>query len=319
MGKGKTQFRPRLPLWFEPYSEAIKNNKLSEAEFFQLYGKAPNEVDTKAILLEKISVKPFKPKVKKQGKYETWLVFGCVHRPFHDKKLWAGLMNLMHELLPNLSGIIINGDYVDLLSLSAHAKFDTILPGINLGVEYKDGLDGLLEIESVLGKRKNQVKKIFHYGNHEDRYFRHIKGMDNAKYGNALISPVEGLRLHELGYEVQLDYQNGLTQLGEDLDVFHGHYFNQHAAKKHLDATNGKSVLFNHTHRFQMYSDGFHTGYNIGWLGDKGSKAFNYAPRFTKQGWTNGFAVVYVDADGQTMVNPVKCSGGRFFFGGRGY
>jgi len=277
-----------------------------------------NRFDIPYDLIEQ-KVSDQKIKVDATGVEQMWVVFGCVHRPFHNQELWASLMGFIKEHKSKITGFIINGDYLDLLSLSSHNKEDKLPDGIDLGSEYADGYKGLMEIKGALGNEFERVRKVYHFGNHEERYFRHIKKTLNTRYGNALESPVEALRLEEQGYEMVLDYNEGYTTLGNNLDVLHGHYFNKHSAAKHLEVFPDRGMIFNHTHRTQAYCNGKNISWNIGWMGDVNSRAHGYATRFQKEAWENGFAVAYIDQDGDHYINYVKASNNGFFFGGKRY
>jgi len=249
------------------------------------------------------------------GDSEMWVIAGCFHRPFHNQKLWDKFLTFLHDYRTKITGIIINGDYLDLRSLSSYD--DYLPPGINLSSEYSDGLKGILEIKQALGKQYSRIKRVFHYGNHEARYNRECKS--KSKYGKALMSPIEALRLVENGYKLQTDWKEGYTRLGIDLDVFHGIYYGQHNASKHLAMIPNRSGVYNHTHSWQSFDNGSHTAYNIGWMGDPDSKGFKYSDRFKKSKWRNGFATTYLDEVGNHSVHPIRCMNGNFFFGGKVY
>jgi hypothetical protein len=69
----------------------------------------------------------------------------------------------------DLYGICLAGDYLDLYTLGSYNSMSLgLLEGIDLGYEYEDGLNGLIELQSAL---PDGCKKLFLYGNHEDRYF----------------------------------------------------------------------------------------------------------------------------------------------------
>ena len=214
---------------------------------------------------------------------------------------------------------MLPGDYADLFTLGSYNENSLkSLTGITLEIEYSDCNDGLDEIDTALGKYKKSCKKYFLFGNHEDRYFREIAKGDKAKYGGALTPPTEALRLVERGYEVKENWKDDFFTLGEHLDVIHGVYTNIHTAKKHLDMT-GRSVMFGHTHRVQMFRQGKRASYNIGWLGNVKHKCFNYMPRFQKDVWANGFAEVFIDDNGLYYVNQISVYNDSFFINGKMY
>ena len=185
---------------------------------------------------------------------------------------------------------------------------------INLCFEYREGNKILDRIDKAVG----DIDRSYIFGNHEDRYFRHIKEKDNAKYGGALINPCEALYLHERGWEVKTDWQSDYFTLGKHLDIVHGVYTSIHAAKAHLDKTQ-HSVMFGHTHRVQCYHTGNKAAFNIGGLFDIKSKGFSYMPRFQRQLWANGFALVNVDDQGNFYAEQVNVWADKFLANGKMY
>jgi predicted phosphodiesterase len=243
-------------------------------------------------------------------KMQKWLVLSDIHRPFHNQVLWSKVLQLIKDLGSTLYGIVLAGDYLDLYTLGSYnAESLANLSGLTLQDEYIDGLQGIDELNSVLHK---DAKKYFLFGNHEDRYFRHVKEKDNAKYGGALLNPIEALYLYEHNWEVKTDWQSDYFTLGKHLDVIHGVYTSINAAKAHLDKTQ-HSVMFGHTHRVQCYHTGNKAAYNIGGLYDIKSKGFSYMPRLQRETWANGFAIVNINDDGEFYVEQVNVWKDKFF------
>jgi len=252
----------------------------------------------------------------KKKKLEKWLVVSDVHRPFHNKVLWSKLLQLIKDLGNSLYGFVLAGDYLDLYTLGSYNTESLAnLSGLTLQDEYIDGLEGMDDLNKALRK---DCKKYFLFGNHEDRYFRHIKEKDNAKYGGALLNPVEALYLHEKGWEVKTDWMSDYFTLGDHLDVIHGIYTSVNAAKTHLDKTT-HSVMFGHTHRVQCFHNGNKAAYNIGGLYDIKSKGFNYMQRLQRETWANGFAIVNINDDGEFYVEQVNVWADKFLAEGKIY
>jgi predicted phosphodiesterase len=250
---------------------------------------------------------------KSKGKLKQYIILPDAHRPFHNKAIWDKLLRLLAYEKSTLTGLIISGDYLDMYSLSRHhADSLGALRDIDLSQEYQDGRKGLYEIEKVIRK---DVKKYYIHGNHEDFYFRELMKGDRSKYGLELKSPKEALNLNELGYKTLENWKDDYVQLGKYLQVFHGIFTNEHAAKKHLDTFG--SCIFGHTHRFGCFHSGHNVGWNIGTLCDIKNSAFNYMPRGQKQKWVNGFAIVYIDETGYFWVNPVPIFNDCFVFNGK--
>jgi hypothetical protein len=242
----------------------------------------------------------------------NYLVLGCWHVPFNNKDLTQRVFELMDS--HTFEGLVINGDFLDLNTLSGHDKGKfTAIPGLTLDQEYQYGKEVLDQMVDLL---PDDAAKVFLYGNHENRWQRFVGDMQNAKTPPK--SPTQGLGLFENGFTVVDDYSNGYITLGKHLDVLHGVYYNTHCAKAHIDKLRG-SVLFNHTHRIQSFIEGNTRGFNIGWGGDVTHRAFSYADRTTRTSWQNGFAVVTIDEEGRYYVQQVVCNDSRFVFGGKQY
>lgn len=210
-------------------------------------------------------------------------------------------------------GLHILGDYLDLNTFSSHdsRKFAAI-PGLTYTQEVKEGKK---ELKLLLSHQEFEDMS-FLWGNHEDRWKRYMKDMENAK--RPLSSPTEALELIELGFAVHENWQTDYIMLGDHLQLHHGTYYNVHCAKNHLDKLRS-SNMFVHTHRIQHYIEGEEGAYNIGFCGDKDSPAFGYAPRPTKSQWQNGMAVVTIDDNGFYYVEQLTFVNNKLSYGGKFY
>lgn len=245
----------------------------------------------------------------------THLVTGCNHIPFDNKHMTSGMIKLIEDLGDKLKGLHLIGDFLDINSLSSHDRGRKPLPGVTLSMEYDGGNDVLDRLEEVLPEK---CEKNYLYGNHEDRYIRHMGSSDNSKLGKSLISPEDGLKLEERGYNVLTNWKKDKIRLGNHLDLIHGEFCNIHTAKKHLDSFRG-SIMFVHTHRIQMHIESKVGGFNIGFGGDKDSPVFNYATRAMKEVWANGFALVDIDEDGFFHVTQITMFNDCFYHNGKKY
>lgn len=238
------------------------------------------------------------------------LVIGCLHSPFHNKKVWAGILKLIKDLGNNLQGVYLIGDILDLNSLSFHEKGKYPLEGLTIQKEYKM-VKVFDELDSVL---KRGVDKKFVYGNHCDRYLRHKEIPDNDKI--IIESPEEHFRLRERGYEVKTRWKDDYYLLGDHLEIFHGELLGVNPAKRQLDKLK-KSCMFAHSHRAGVHFDGNMGAYNIGCLVDINSPVFNYAGRLTKRNWMTGFALVTIDDNGFYYAQLITAYNDRFFYNGK--
>ena len=272
------------------------------------------EDELESILQRKKALRAFNtPDVKDQAGMH--ILIGCNHVPFHHVQLHRRIVELIKDQKDIIKGFHLMGDFLDLNPLSSHdrGRF-TAVPGLTLNDEYFVGNELLDDFDRALPKN---TWKTYLYGNHEDRYNRWMSVMDNAK--TPLISPEDGLKLWQRGYNVKTKWSQDFITIGSDFDIFHGIYFNIHNAKKHLD-TFSRNCAYVHTHRVQSYREGILSAHNIGTCANLKSKAFNYATRAMKNSWSNGFAINMVDERGNSHITQiVPDENGHFYFGGKRY
>ncbi|MGV8130564.1 MAG: hypothetical protein ACP5N7_00510 [Candidatus Pacearchaeota archaeon] len=244
------------------------------------------------------------------------LVIGCLHSPFHNKKVWNGILKLIKDLNKNLNGIYLIGDILDLNSLSFHekGKYPVEIDGEALTIqkEYKM-IKVFDELDAVL---KRGINKKFLYGNHEARHLRHKEIPDNDKI--IIESPEERFRLRERGYEVKTNWKDDYYVIGDHLETFHGSLLGVNPAKRQLDKLK-RSCMFAHSHRAGVHFDGNMGSYNIGCLVDINQPVFNYADRLTKRNWMTGFALVTIDDNGFYHAQLITAYNGIFFYNGKKY
>lgn len=243
------------------------------------------------------------------------LVLGCLHSPFHNKKLWYSILNLIRDL--PITGVSLIGDILDLNSLSNYerGKFPLIINGepLDLRTEYKS-TDIFTELNEVIGGK--HITKRFLYGNHEDRYLRAVQYPDKVKI--IVEPPEEYFRLRENGWIIKTNWKNDYYLLGEHLEIFHGQLLGINPAKRQLDKLR-KSCMFVHSHRAGTYHDGNMAAYNIGCLVDIGSPVFSWAGRLITRNWVMGFALVTIDDNGFYHCQPITAYNNIFYYNGKRY
>lgn len=239
------------------------------------------------------------------------VVLGCVHVPFENKGIVAGVEKFLKANKEKIVGVHLIGDFIDMNSLSFYDKDRAPIKGITLGAEYRAGNNLLDRLTKVVAK---DTRLTYLYGNHEDRFWRHISTVANSKYSDALLSPTQGLHLKDRGFEVKEDWKEDFVQVGK-LQLIHGEFCTQTPARTHLQRYKS-GVMFAHTHRADVHYDGNMAAYNIGWLGDKTAPAFSYASRLQKMSWINGFGIVHIDRDGFYHGQIVTAYNNHFFYNG---
>lgn len=235
------------------------------------------------------------------------VILPCAHIPYHNEAFYEAFKRYIKGT--NIKGLHIIGDFLDMNALSGHDKGN--VGQSTLDFEYSAGNACLNDIQDIL---PSDCIKTYIWGNHEDRYNRYMKNVDNAKLGTALQSPTVGLDLINRGFHVFENWKQSYITIGKYLTLCHGEFCNVHTAKKHID-TYRKSVMYAHTHRKQVYIEGDTGGFNIGSMADFKKDAFGYATRAMKESWINSFAVVYIDNDGYYHVEIPTWINNKFLVG----
>lgn len=246
----------------------------------------------------------------------VYFVTGCQHSPWHNKHMYDSIFNYLKVENISLQGLILDGDFSDLNSLSSHDKGKKPILGVNLSWEYSESNKFLDQFDNL--KYTKSATKDYIYGNHEDRYLRLMSNNDESKYGDALQSPQDGLNLKKRGYNVYTNWKNDSIRIGTKLNVCHGEFFNVHSAKKTID-TYRESTLYFHTHRYQIYVEGMVGGFNMGSGADFNSPIFGYATRAMKNSWVNGAALVTLDESGFYHVQPLIFMNNKLIINGKSY
>lgn len=253
------------------------------------------------------------PTYREPGYY---MLSGCHHAPFINVPLFECFLMLMDDInsTGQLKGNLLIGDSLDMHSISRHNKGKIKIPGLTLEKEYAGGNEMLDAFDSI----NPNIKKLYFYGNHEAWYYNYMSEVDNAKLGLGVVkSPEEALHLKMRGYDVVTDFQNAEAKLG-DLSLVHGVWCSKHAAHKHVTELK-RNIAFVHTHRMGSWKEAEYEGYNIGWMGDKKAKVFNYMSKQQKEAWRSGFAVVYIDEDAIAHLTQLDWKNNKIVYGNKVY
>lgn len=247
-------------------------------------------------------------------RYQQWLIISDVHVPWHSKTLLRKVCKLATDV--KFDGVVFNGDFLDLYTLSRHnAGSLGLLKDLTLTEEYAQGN---AVMDDLLSTSLKKAEKHYTFGNHEDNWKRCLNKDDNAKYGESLMGPTEALSLIERGFTVRDNWKDDVVKLGSHLDVTHGTNCCVHVAKKALDEFEG-SVITGHSHRFNTHLTGYRGGFNFGFLGSLHSPGFHYMPAKDRRKWVNSFGVVSILDDGDFICTPVQCWNDRFLVNGTLY
>lgn len=234
------------------------------------------------------------------------LVIGDVHVPFHDKKAWNLLLEVIAYTRPD--AIVQIGDYADMLAVSAHPP----------AAGEKHDLDReLKEVRKEWGKLEaaaGSAMLVHTAGNHEHRLSRYIA--KNARAIEGIVTPLK--ELMGMSEDVIVRPYQEMFHIGRVGFVHDLGYCGKTATAQTLEAA-GQCVVHGHDHRGTVVYNGDTNGnrwfgLGTGCLADL-SKITYMPPAKTRQ-WSLGFGIVdYVD--GLAFAQFVPYVRGKFFLEGR--
>lgn len=231
---------------------------------------------------------PFLDAPKPQRDYERnghTIIIPDVHVPFHDNGAWEVCLAAIERLKPET--VVFIGDFLDCYAITFFDKS----PDRHLSL--KDELDEANpEIRRVRDLAPGRL--VFTQGNHEYRFDRYLRKHPEL-FG--LVSLRESLfrGVNDIEW---VPYQEDIT-IGKVLYTHEVGHCGVNAARATLLSC-GHNVVFGHTHRGAVVTDGDLTGdrrfaLNVGWLGDL--KQIDYMHRAKTKDWTHGFGHIFTDHD----------------------
>jgi UDP-2,3-diacylglucosamine pyrophosphatase LpxH len=217
------------------------------------------------------------------------LVIPDTHRPFHDKRAYALMIQVGESLKESLKEICILGDYADFYIVSSHGK-DPRLDQL-MTEEVNSVNEGLDELD----KKFPDVKKIFIEGNHENRLERFIFDRCPELFGVTDLNYLLKFNQRPNWKVIPYDPSQSYKILGSKLRARHEPLAPTPKASAKESMC---SIVHGHGHRIEeAYAVGLdgtnHVCFSPGWLGDKRKLAFKYVKKHHQ--WQLGFAIVWVD------------------------
>jgi hypothetical protein len=257
------------------------------------------------------------PTKKSRARPTTTVVIADLHVPYHDRLAWSAALGLIKSIKPDR--VVINGDFLDLESLSRHPKSTPDLA--KLAAELYAGNLALDEIQAASGSAEVYLLE----GNHEARARRF-----EAEFGqlDGVLSVPVGLYI-----EPREAYRKDLTQLRPVkwiplrmqpfpiglVSYLHGVYESIHHSYQtamHLGPRcSTRYSVTAHMHALQMCSSASgHTSVACPWLGDLSAHVFTYT-KGRPRPWSHGLLVIE-ESDPSVSITPVEIRGGRAVYGG---
>jgi len=225
-----------------------------------------------------------------------------MHHPKHDKKLWSNVLRYVADTDPDI--FVFGGDNEDLEVVSHWVKDKRkIVEGKRLKRDYLDfNRDVLDPLDSIL---RENVERVFHLGNHEDWVSQYL---DVHPEMEGMIEFEEYLHLD--GWNV-LPY--GHTAKFGHLYSTHGTYINIHNAYKTAQVY-GRSIMYGHGHTLQVHTLVTPLD-SLPYAATQIPCACELNPSYRlnqPNAWVTGFAVFYVQPNGNFNLFPVVAIDGCF-------
>lgn len=240
---------------------------------------------------------------------KTYLVLSDIHVPFHCPKYLNIALKIIKEY--KLAGLAQLGDALDLFQVSSYdkdpARKNTVADDI---AEWSHTLTRLCK-NLPRGAEVHLIE-----GNHSTRLQRYIARHAKELHGIVPDLPkLLNLKAREQATGIKFKWHPynkwNSCKIG-DCVLMHGYYFNSHTAMTNL-AKYRVNTISAHTHRFQWVSDGEHYAISLG----HGSNELETAHQPTPTGWTQAMAVLTVNDDGKTSVEPIIVNNGKAVFRGK--
>jgi hypothetical protein len=225
-----------------------------------------------------------------------------LHHPIHDKKLWANILRFTEDFDPDI--FVFGGDNMNLDVISHWiGNKRRKVEGQRLKKDYERFNNEVMDpLDDIL---RDDVERHFLLGNHEAWVEQYIDEHPE----------VEGF--FEVRENVHLDgwstYDYGqVAKLGK-LWVTHGTYINIHNALKTAQVY-GRNVMYGHGHTAQSHT--VTTPLDVeSHMAVQVPCVCNTNPEYRKNqpnGWLNGLAAFYIQADGTFNLYTIVASDGGF-------
>lgn len=219
------------------------------------------------------------------------------HIPFEDKRAVKLCKAVARQYKPDI--IVVLGDFIDCLSISAHSRSN--LRALNLKKEIEGAARQLDEFRQLADKL------VFLEGNHCFRLDRYLATRAPELFGLVTIPELLDIDKSEF-HPYRSVYKQGLTHFSHDYG-----YAGKGATRQAMEAYGG-SIVQGHTHRSEIVYDRNlrgegHFGMSCGWLGSY--KDIDYLHSAQTRAWTHGCGLIDQDASGRSFASFVPFVGNK--------
>lgn len=222
---------------------------------------------------------------------KTALIIPDCHVPYHDKKAVKLLKKVISYLRPQLSELVILGDFVDFYKVSQYPKDPRV------SMTLLDEIEEANELLDYFDQELPRCKKVYLEGNHEKRLESYLICSAPALFGVTELRYLLKLNLRPLWSFQGYGPRQAHRILGSNLIARHA----PPATTARLAAQKSSaSLVYGHIHRIELAHVAGLLGQKYyalspGWLGDeKASDVFGYVRDFHQ--WQKGFALAYADS-----------------------
>jgi hypothetical protein len=248
---------------------------------------------------------------KEKQELERWLFLPDTHAPYHDKRAWSVVLEVLHSF--KFYGVVILGDFFDCYAISDYRKDPR--RERSLRAEIIAARKVLAPLEAYPFK-----ERIFVEGNHEWRLERYLQDKAPELYEEAMQHDLFGL---EAGGWKVIPYMQD-TQIGA-LNVTHDIGLSGMTSTRKTMLDYGDNSVIGHNHNLQYFVEGnakgvTHVGASFGWLGDRSKVDYKHQMKARKE-WALGFGTgIHNTATGAMYLSPhpilndyTCCVDGRIF------
>jgi len=225
----------------------------------------------------------------------------CHYHPKHIPVAHKAMCNVIADLGPKVSAIILNGDLLDGGTISRYPmqrSADMQKPSLFQEIEAVQ--ERLTDFENL--KKYSGAKLMRTIGNHDLRVSAKLMGAVGGLYEGVVRTLKDYLPLWAESFRIDVN---------DDTVIIHDWHGGIHADWNNVLKSGGFNVITGHTHQMSCkahrgFGNKTHYGVSLGFMADEYQSEFDY--RLGKPGlnWQSGFAVLtWVDG---IMLHPEFCA-----------
>ena len=236
--------------------------------------------------------------MKTQPAGELLFFIPDVHVPYHDKKAWSLVLQIIQAIKP--ARVVIGGDFIDNYAISSHMK------DISRKLDWQWEIDQAnIELDKLQRMLESKTRVDFIEGNHEFRWPRYLASLD-SKDNRRANSMQDILCIEERGWH-WTPYKD-FIKIGKLYVTHDTGKAGKYAVHQAMDDFQS-NVVINHIHRIGIVYAGdargkSHVAASFGWLGDKAMADYMFKIKANRD-WHLGFGIGYLQPNGTVHLQAV--------------